>query len=50
MFVNPGYNGTVQTVTMGQTSHIDCQVTDLRDYQVSIEYQVNIDCQVNFKI
>ena len=33
-YVNPGYNGTVQTVTMGQSTHIDCQVADLLNHQV----------------
>ena len=33
-FVNPGTNGTVQTVTLGQTTHIDCQIQNLEGYQV----------------
>ncbi len=33
-FLHPGTNGTVQTVTLGQTTHIDCQVAHLHDYQV----------------
>ena len=35
-FTNPGYNGTVQTVTMGQTTHIDCQLNNLQGFQVSV--------------
>ena len=34
-FLHPATNGSVQTVTLGRSTRIDCQVTNLNGYQVS---------------
>ena len=35
VFLHPGTNGSVQTVTLGRTTKIDCVVSNLHGYQVS---------------
>jgi len=35
LFLSPGRNGSVQTVTLGRTTHIDCMVSNLHGHQVS---------------
>jgi len=35
VFLHPGTNGSVQTVTLGRTTHIDCMVNNLMSHQVS---------------
>ena len=34
VFLHPGTNGSVQTVTLGRTTHIDCMVNNLMSHQV----------------
>jgi len=34
-FLHPSTNGSIQTVTLGQTTRIDCNVNNLNGYQVS---------------
>ena len=33
-FLHPSTNGSVMTVTLGQTTRVDCEVADLAGYQV----------------
>jgi len=35
VFLHPSTNGSVQTVTLGRTTHIDCMVNNLMSHQVS---------------
>lgn len=35
LFLHPSTNGSVQTVTLGRSTRIDCMVTNLNGYQVS---------------
>ena len=35
-FLHPATNGSVQTVTLGRSTRIDCQVTNLNGYQVEL--------------
>ena len=34
-FLQPSTNGSIQTVTLGRSTRIDCAVTNLAGYQVS---------------